>query len=405
MQGHIRKRVHTTKAGRQTTTWYVVIDLPRDSDGKRRQKWHGGFGTRREAEAARAKIVHEFNIGTYVEPNSTTLSEWVHLHWLPSIVSRVKPSTFDSYRRNLELHVLPRLGSRQLRQLTPSMLNRLYADLLSDGHLRKPGGLSAKTVRYIHTILHKALADAVDAGLVAVNVAERSKPPKPRSRPAAEIGFWKAEELSVFLELVRGHRLEAAWRIAAMTGMRRGEVLGLRWKDIDFDAARISVRQTLVSVSYRVIVSTPKNHRARVIDLDPDTNQLLKAHRDAQRLERAELGADYRDGDLVFCMEDGTWLHPDSFSQAFGRLVAKTNLPRIRLHDLRHTHATIALKAGVPIKVIAERLGHENPAFTMKQYAHVIPGMQADAARVVASTVRDAMPESKSVGQRSSADV
>jgi integrase len=128
---------------------------------------------------------------------------------------------------------------------------------------------------------------------------------------------------------------------------------------------------------------------------DPDTNQLPKAHRDAQRLKRDELGADYQDSDLVFCTEDGPWLHPDSFSQVFGRLVAKTNLPSIRLHDLRHTHATIALKAGVPIKVIAERLGHENPPFTMKQYAHVIPGMQADAARVVASTVRDAMPESK----------
>ena len=393
MQGHIRKRLHTTKTGRETTTWYVVIDLPRDSDGKRRQKWHGGFGTRREAEAAKAKIVHEFNLGTYVEPSSATLSDWVHLHWLPSIESRVKPSTFDSYKRNLELHVLPRLGSRQLRQVTASMLNRLYADLLSDGHLRKPGGLSAKTVRYIHTILHKVLADAVDSELIAVNVAERSKPPRPRSRPATEIGFWTAAELGVFLKLVRGHRLEAAWNLAAMTGMRRGEVLGLRWKDIDFDAARISVRQTLVSVSYRVIVSTPKNHRARVIDLDPDTNQLLKTHRAAQRIEREEWGADYQDSDLVFCMEDGTWLHPDSFSQAFGRLVAKTTLPSIRLHDLRHTHATIALKAGVPIKVITERLGHENPAFTMKQYAHVIPGMQADAARIVASTVKDAMPE------------
>jgi integrase len=394
MQGHLRKRTHTTKAGRQTTTWYVVIDLPRHADGRRRQKWHGGFGTRREAEAAKAKIVHEFHTGSYVEPNSTTLSDWVHQHWLPSIESRVKPSTFDSYKRNLELHVLPRLGGRQLQQVTPSMLNRVYTDLLSEGHLTKPSGLSVKTVRYIHTILHKTLADAVDSGLITVNVAERSKPPKPRSRPAAEIGFWTAEELGVFLELVRRHRLEAAWHLAAMTGMRRGEVLGLRWKDIDFDAARISVRQALVSVSYKVMVSTPKNHRARVIDIDPDTNQLLKRHRNSQRLDREELGADYQDSDLVFCTEDGTWLHPDSFSQAFGRLVAKTTLPSIRLHDLRHTHATIALKAGVPIKVITERLGHEDPAFTMKQYAHVIPGMQADAARVVASTVRNAMADS-----------
>jgi integrase len=390
MRGHIRKRVHTTKSGRQTVTWYVVIDRPRDSDGTRRQKWHGGFGTRREAEAARARIVHEFNTGTYVEPNSTTLSEWVHEHWLPSVQSRVKPSTFDSYRRNLELHVLPQLGNRQIRQLTPSMLNRLYAYLMADGHQKKPGGLSAKTVRYIHTIVHKALADAVDSDLIATNAAERSKPPRPRARGVTEIGFWKPEELGAFLDLVRGHRLEAAWHVAAMTGMRRGEVLGLRWQDVDFDAARISVRQALVSVSYKVIVSTPKNHQARVIDLDAGTNHLLRTHRDAQQLEREEWGADYQDNDLVFCKENGTWLHPNTFSQAFGGLVAKTSLPRIRLHDLRHTHATIALKAGVPVKVITERLGHENPAFTMKQYAHVIPGMQADAARVVASTIRDA---------------
>lgn len=259
MQGHIRKRVHTSKNGRKTTNWYVVIDLPRDAEGKRRQKWHGSYRTRREAEAAQAKIVHEFNTGTYVEPNSITLSQWVKRYWLPTIQSRVKPSTFDSYRRNLDLHVLPHLGSRQLRQITPVMLDRLYADLLTDGHRKRVGGLSAKTVRYIHTIVHKALADAVDTDLVAMNVAERAKPPRPRARSATEIGFWGPEELRVFFETVRGRRLEAAWHIAAVTGMRRGEVLGLRWKDVDLDASRISVRQALVSVAYEIITSTPKN--------------------------------------------------------------------------------------------------------------------------------------------------
>ena len=387
MQGHIRKRIHTTADGRQTVNWYVVIDLPRDIDGKRHQKWHGGFRTRREAEAARAKIVHEFNTSTYVEPSTTTLTEWAHDQWLPTIRSRVKPSTFDSYRRNLDLHVLPRLGSRQLRQHTPSMLNRLYADLLAEGHRKKEGGLSSKTVRYIHTIVHKALADAVDADLVGVNVAERAKPPRPRATAANEITFWEPDELRVFLEAVTGHRLEAAWHVAAMTGMRRGEVLGLRWKDVDFDKARISVRRALVSVAYEIIISTPKNHQARVIDLDHGTVEQLDAHKLAQQQDRDEWGSEYRDQDLVFCRENGTPIHPQTFSQAFERLIAKTSLPRIRLHDLRHTHATIALKAGVPVKVISERLGHESPAFTMKQYAHVVPGMQAGAARLVASVV------------------
>lgn len=387
MQGHIRKRVHTTKTGRQTTNWYVVIELARDVSGKRRQKWHGGYKTRREAEAARAKIVNEFNTGTYVEPNAITISEWMMHHWLPSIQGRVKPSTFDSYRRNVTLHVLPSLGSRQLRELTPPMLNRLYTDLLAEGHMKKAGGLSAKTVRYIHTIIHKSLADAVDTGLIATNVATRAKPPRPRARLANEISFWEPHELRTFLDAIRGHRLEAAWHVATMTGMRRGEVLGLRWKDVDFDNARISVRQALISVAYEVIASTPKNHHARVIDLDEGTTGQLRAHRIRQRAERDEWGESYQDSDLVFCKEDGSPIHPHSFSHAFERLVARVNIPTIRLHDLRHTHASIALKAGIAVKVISERLGHENPSFTMKQYAHVIPGMQAEAAAAIAHIV------------------
>lgn len=392
MQGHIRKRVHTTKDGTQTVNWYVVIDLPRDANGKRRQRWHGGFHTRKEAEAARAKIVYEFNTGIYVEPTATTLDEWVQWHWLPTVQGRVKPSTFDSYRRNMELHVLPQLGRRQLRQLTPAVLNRLYADLMSNGHRKTAGGLSPKTVRYVHTILHKALSDAVDAGMVGVNVAERAKPPRPRASGANEISFWEPHQLREFLESVRGHRLEAAWHLAAMTGMRRGEILGLRWKDVDLEASRISVRQALVSVGYEVITSSPKSHQARVIDLDPGTEQEPKDHGDRQAKEREEWGTDYQDNGLVFCREDGSPIHPHSLSQSFERLVKKSGLPRIRLHDLRHTHATIAIRAGVPVKVISERLGHETPAFTLKQYAHVIPGMQAEAANRIAEILEESRP-------------
>lgn len=172
-----------------------------------------------------------------------------------------------------------------------------------------------------------------------------------------------------------------------MTGMRRGEVLGLRWRDLDLDRARLSVRQTLVAVGYEVVRSTPKSHNARVIDLDAATVEQLRAHQVRQKAERAEWGADYNDQDLVVAKESGEPIHPHTFSQAFERLVEKAGLRAIRLHDLRHTHASLALKAGVPVKVISERLGHESPAFTLKQYAHVIPGMQAEAAAQVAGLV------------------
>lgn len=390
MQGHIHKRTHTNKSGQETVKWYVIVDLGRDHDGKRRQKWHGSYRTRKEAEVARAKIVGELHEGSYSEPVKLTFSDWVIDRWLPTMRTQVKPSTFESYSRNARQHVLPRIGGRQLRDIGPGQLNTLYADLLDHGRQNGDGGLSPKTVRYIHTIVHKALADARDAGLVASNIAERAKPPRPRAMAPTELRFWKPAELRTFFDLVRGHRLVAAWHVSAMTGMRRGEVLGLRWGDVDLDAARIHVRQALVSVAYELVMSTPKNHRARVIDLDAGTVDQLRQHQKRQALGRAEWGADYDDHDLVFCKENGEPLHPQTYSQAFERLVAGSSLPRIRLHDLRHTHATIALSAGIPPKVISERLGHESPAFTLKQYAHVIPGMQAEAAQQIAGLVSGA---------------
>jgi len=389
MQGHIRKRTHKTKDGHTTVNWYVVVELERDADGKRRQKWYGSYRTRKEAEAARIEILHAINTGTFVEPTKTTLEEWVHRTWLPLIVDRVKPSTLHSYRSNLELHVLPTLGQRQLRLLMPVMLNHLYADLLTAGNLKTGGGLSAKTVAYVHTIIHKALADAVDLGLMNVNIADRAKPPRPKARESKEIKSWTADELRRFLDLVDGHRLEAAWHVGAFTGMRRAEVLGLRWRDLDLGSSRLAVRQTLVSVGYEIVISTPKTHQARTIDLDPGTVERLRSHRDRQVKDREKWGGDYEENDLVFCKENGSPIHPHTFSQAFERIVARSGLPRIPLHGLRHTHATVGLALGIPAKVVTERLGHENVAFTLKQYAHVLPGMQADAARRIATAVMD----------------
>lgn len=177
-----------------------------------------------------------------------------------------------------------------------------------------------------------------------------------------------------------------------MTGMRRGEILGLRWSDVDLEGARISVRHAIVTVAYAVLESTPKSHQARVIDLDPETAGMLREHRRRQQVERDQWGSDYSNNDLVVAKENGEPLHPQSFSQAFERLVKRAGLRRIRLHDLRHTHATIAVKAGVPVKVISERLGHESPAFTLKQYAHVMPGMQAEAAAQIAELVERTLP-------------
>lgn len=387
MQGHIHKRAHTGKNGKQTTRWYVVVDVGTDGGGRRRQKWHGGFRTRKEAEIARAKLVDDLHTGTYVMPDRLTFAEWVRDSWLPTTEGRVKPTTFHSYKRNMEIHVLPVIGSRPLQQLTPLMLNAMYARLQAEGTGHGP--LSAKTVRYIHATIHKVLEDAVDAGFLARNIADRAKPPRPSRRSTRQVGSWEPSELARFLASVRGSRLEAVWRLAAMTGMRRGEILGLRWADVDLEAGRLSVCNAVVAVAYEVIESTPKSHNARVIDLDDETVELVRAHRQQQQADRNEWGADYEDHDLVVARENGTPIHPHSLSQAFVRIVKGAGIRTIRLHDLRHTHASLALKAGVPVKVVSERLGHESPAFTLKQYAHVIPGMQAAAAALVAELISD----------------
>ncbi len=404
MRGHVHKRQWKGRGGKVQTLWYAVVDVGNGDTGKRRQKWHGGFKTRREAELELADIVRSLDSNTYISPQRLTLAEFVRDEWLSTIRTQVKESTWDSYRRNLDNHVLPAIGAIPLQQVSTGHLNSLYRSLLGQGRRNGPGGaLSAKTVRNIHGTVSKVLTDAADRGLVSRNIATTARPPRPRKTAAKQIQFWTPEELSTFLEFVRQDELYALWHLAAMTGMRRGELLGLRWSDVDLDAKRISVRQALVSVAYELHVTTPKSHDARVIDLDPATIGVLRRHHDVQREQRP---GDGRDSTMVFGKADGSTIHPDVISQMFEKAVKRSGVRRIRLHDLRHTHATIGLRAGVPVKVMSERLGHATPAFTLQQYAHVIPGMQAEAAEAIARLIANQpdAAERAPTGQETSAE-
>ncbi len=367
--------------------WSVVIDAGRDPSGKRIRKWHSGFKTRKEAERARTEILSRLDRGTYVEPTRRMLGEFLEQEWLPAIQARIRPSTWDSYARNLRLHVLPALGAEHLQSITPARLNRFYAELLERGRANGSGGLSPKTVRYVHGILRKALADAVRWNLVQRNAADFADPPKVSSA-GREMLTWNAEELRTFLEHIAGERLHAAYLLAATTGMRRGEVLGLRWRDVDLDAARLSVRQSIVSVAYEIKITEPKTARSRrSIALDQRTVAALRSWRKLQLEDRMLLGDDYENSGLVFTAESGRYIHPDRFTQLFDRFVNDSDVRRIRLHDLRHTHATLALAAGVHPKVVSERLGHATVAFTLDVYSHAVPALQQDAADRVASLV------------------
>jgi len=276
----------------------------------------------------------------------------------------------------------------QLRQLQPEDLDTLYAELLIDGKLNGAGGgLAPKTVRNIHGMLRKALADAHRKGTVLRNVADLADPPKVRSSGAKDHQVWSAEELRGFLSAIEDSEWFAPIYLKANTGMRRGELLGLTWRNVDLDGARLVVDRQLLSVGYEAEIGAPKTSTSRrTIDLDPRTVAVLRTWRRAQ-LEQQMVNGTRNDDDFVFTHPDGGPVHPDRFSKVWDQLVAEHGARRIRLHDLRHTHASILLKANVPVKVVSERLGHSSPAFTMTVYQHVLPGMQADAAAAFGDAV------------------
>ena len=240
-------------------------------------------------------------------------------------------------------------------------------------------------MRNVHATLQSALSDAARKGTVARNVADTADPPS-ISRSGRSIGVWTGDQLRCFLDAMADHELYPLYLLAATTGMRRGEIAGLPWHNVDLEAARLTINQQIVSVQYQLIESDLKTPTSRRnIDLDPRTIAELRRHR-RQLEERMATGQRSDDG-YVFAKPDGSPIHPDLISQTFERAVAKLDIPRIRLHDLRHTHATILLQQNVHPKVVSERLGHSSVAFTMTVYQHVMPGLQAQAASTFQAAV------------------
>lgn len=362
-------------------TYFVVIDHGIDRlTGKRQRNWHKAGTTKRGAQQLLAELLDAHDTNTTLEPDHITVGTYLTSEWLPSISNELRYSTFDSYRRNVEIHVVPRLGDARLQALRPLDLTRYYSELLRSGRRDGRGGLSPKSVRNIHLMLHRAFEDAVDLLYLRTNPTTSAKPPRAAAADPDAIRYWTGPELRSFLETNSDHRHWPVWYLAANTGMRRGELVGLRWRDVDLESRRISVRNAIVSVGYKACRSDPKTRRGhRTIDIDHRTVGMLGEHRRAQDDEGAAAGIT-GPSEFVFTKPDGRPFHPELVRQAFDRRVARTQVPRIRFHDLRHTHATLLLKAGVPPKIVSERLGHATVAFTMDIYAHVIPGMQAEAA-------------------------
>ncbi|PZS15537.1 MAG: hypothetical protein DLM57_12530 [Pseudonocardiales bacterium] len=379
--------------------YFWVIDT--SAPGEPRRQLKRRFRTRVEARAALNKTRADLQRGSFVRPAKTTLRDFVEGTWLPEVQSQLRPSTHKSYSRYLRLHVLPVLGDRPLQAITGGMLTKLYVDLRASG-MKDEGkipagecrGLSVRTVRYVHTITGAALGAAVEHGVIQTNPARLAKPPKASASADGSDRFetWTGEQLGRFLAAERGDRYVSVWHLLAMTGMRRGEALGLSWRHVDLDKGTATIRRTLVDVEDRnddaPVWSDPKTKSGnRKIELDAGTVAVLRALRAEQARERLMIGAGYTDHDLVLCWPDGRPYHPERVSRVFGDRSRKHGVPKIRLHDLRHTWATIALEAGVHPKIVQQQLGHANISITLDTYSHVSPAMQSDAAERVAALI------------------
>jgi integrase len=371
---------------RRSGGWAFRIDTGfHPGTGQRRQMLKQGFATRKAAQAAVAEAMNSTATGSVVA-KSTVRVEAFLTDWLETVRSRLRPTTFYSYEMAVH-RITSALGRYQLQALTPLQIEKFYGQLLAGGG-RGGRRRSAKTVRNTHVVLRKALSDAERLGLVARNAAAAAHPPVPSRK---DLITWSSEELRLFLAGVQEDPLFVAYALLATTGMRRGEVLGLRWSDVDFDGAQVAVSHTLTTAGERLVMGPPKTQRSRRhVYLDAKTLAILRDHRKRQREDRLAAGSSWcSDVDLVAQDPIGRPIAPDWLSRAFRRHVRSAGVPQIRLHDLRHTYATLALKAGVHPKVVSERLGHATVGVTLDLYSHVVPSIARDAADVVARTIFD----------------
>ncbi len=349
------------------------MDLDRDPvTGKRQQKWYTVQGNRKTAERFLADLISDLERGTYIEPSDMNIAEYLE-YWLQTYAkSSVSERTFIGYEANVRRHIIPYIGRRPLSDLKPVHVQELYSRLLASG-------LSPKTVHYIHTILHQALKHAVKWELIVRNVTEATEPPKV---PRYKIQVLDAQQAARLLHDLRDARLYMPVLLALTTGMRRGEILGLTWPDIDFPHSTIHISRTTLGVKGGAPVWGPPktDDGRRTVALPAMTVEALQEHQRGQAILRHVHGADYQSHDLVICLENGRAWDLSNFSNEFRRTMDDLGFKGVRFHDLRHTHATLLLTAGTHPKIVSERLGHATVHMTLDTYSHVLPQMQKEAA-------------------------
>lgn len=382
---------------------YSYVVRERDSEtGKTKPRWVSGFPTRKAAKEARDKARAAVHTGTYVPPQDLTVSAWLD-RWLDAHQVELKPSSVAGYRAKIELYLKPAIGHERLQSLSPSRLSVVWREMqASGGKNGKP--LGRRTVEYARATLRKACEDAVVERVIPVNPVVGSKMAKRDGKP--QHTTWTGAQLAAFLDHVAEDRWVPMWQLFAATGMRRGEVAGLRWSEVDLDAGTVAVERSTTQLGNERVTTTPKNHERRTIGIDDQTVAVLRTWKAAQAAERLAFGPAYADTEgLVFTWQDGRPVAPDYITKAFPKVQAAVNaklaaahaeaesegpapvLPTLVVHELRHTHATLLLRDGLPVHIVAKRLGHKDPSVTLNVYADVIPDDDTSAVDIFRKAV------------------
>jgi integrase len=385
VKGHVRERPPGSG------NWYAVIGMRDPATGKRKLKWHSlpGCDGKRKAQIACARLISAMQSGTYQEPSKVTVAVFLD-RWLEHMKPQVSRGTHETYTEIVRKRLVPLLGGVVLTQLQPMQVSEAYAKALANGRRNGSGGLSARTVQSMHRTLKQAIAQAVRWQMLTRNPLDAVAPPKVERRRRDTYDMTQTAEL---LDAMRHTRMHVPVLLAALCGLRRGEIAALRWRCVDFERSQLAIVETAEQVAGVVRLKQPKSGRARTVAMSATVAAELRAHRVRQAQEQLQLGVRLTDDSLVVAQVDGTPLQPTSLTHGWYRALANTALPRYRFHDLRHAHATHLLASGVHPKVASERLGHSTVGITLDLYSHVLPGMQADAAARVDQALQAARTE------------
>jgi integrase len=385
-----RHRRACTRPTRCDCPWSFIVELPPGIDGKRRQITKGGYSGVRAAKAARDAVIADHRDGHLDTDRKITVDAYLR-RWLDAkmAVGAIRPATIRSYRDHLDRFIGPNIGHLRLVDLTPADLDRMYRSIT-----KAHPNLSASSITRVHATLRSAFRHAVKRGEVKHDVTAHVVLPK-TSRP--KVRTWQAAQFAAFIGSpdVQAHPLAPLFHLGALAGLRRGELVALRWQDVDLDAAVLTVRQQATQVGHDVVIGKPKTASGedRTVDLDRGTVAVLRTRKRQQAAHRLAFGPAWADTDgRVFTREDGRSWHPESVTKTFTRLSRKVTvegkpLPLVRLHDLRHLQASLMLAAGVPMAVVSKRLGHSSVVITSDTYSHLLDGVGAAAAEAAAALI------------------